>query len=139
MKIVRILLALLVSLTALQAAAQRMPVPIINYENVPVTSPSGEPLTAAQVKQAIRSGAAAKKWALEEQGPGRMLATLKVNGKHTVMTQINYAADQFSMVYSDSINMKYSPGADGKGEIHPFYNRWVQDLKEAIRTSLLKG
>jgi hypothetical protein len=138
-KILHALVMALACVASFQASAQRQPVPVINYENVPISNPTGGRLTAAQVKQAIQSGATAKQWAVEDQGPGRMLATLKVNGKHTVMTQINYTADQFSVVYSDSTNMKYSPGPDGKGVIHPFYNRWVQDLKEAIRTSLVKG
>lgn len=136
MKIQSMLLAVLMALAAGQAAAQRQPVPIINYENVAISSATGKPLTVSQVKQAIQSAAAAKQWQLVEQGPGRMMATLHVRGKHTVVTEISYSPDQFSVVYKDSTNMKYSPGPDGKGAIHPFYNRWTQDLKEAIRTSL---
>lgn len=139
MKIVRILLALMVSFTALQAAAQRMPIPIVNHEDVAITPASGQRPTQAQVKQAIQSAASAKQWEVTDQGPGRMLATLHVRGKHTVVTEISYSPEKFSLVYKDSINMKYSPGPDGMGVIHPFYNRWVQDLKEAIRTSLLEG
>lgn len=138
MKFLPIVLTVLVSFTSLQALA-RNPVPVINYESVPVTDAAGALQTAAQVKQAIQKGAAARQWTLQDQGPGRMLATLQVKGKHTVMTQINYADGRFSVVYNDSINMKYSPGPDGKGEIHPGYNKWVQELKEAIRTSQVKG
>jgi hypothetical protein len=138
MKFLRILMVLVVSFVSLQAMA-RQPVPVINYEDVLVSSASGQRLTPAQVKQAIQSAAAAKQWVLRDQGPGRMLATLNVRGKHTVMTEITYSPEKFSVVYNDSTNMDYSPGPDGKGSIHPFYNRWVQDLKEAIRTSLAKG
>ena len=139
MKSLRILLMVLVSFVSVQAAAQRLPVPIVNYENVSVSGPAGQALTAVQVKQAIQSAAAARQWELADQGPGRMLATLHVRGKHTAMTEIAYSPDKISLVYKDSINLKYSPGPDGKGVIHPFYNRWVQDLKETIRTSLIKG
>lgn len=137
MRILRTLLVLVVSVTALHATAQRAPVPIINYEDVSIAS-SKRP-TLAQMKQAIQSAAAAKEWDVADQGPGRMLATLHVRGKHTVVTEITYSPEKFSVVYKDSTNMKYSPGPDGKGVIHPFYNRWVQDLKEAIRTSLTKS
>lgn len=139
MKIVRILLALMVSFTALQVAAQRTPIPIVNHEDVAIANADGPRPTQAQVKQAIRSAATAKQWEVADQGPGRMLATLHVRGKHTVVTEISYSPEKFSVVYKDSTNMKYSPGPDGRGVIHPFYNRWVQDLKEAIRTSLVKG
>jgi hypothetical protein len=133
----RVLVMVVLTLGSMHAIAQRQPVPIINYENVQITSPTGQ-LTTEQVKAAILSAAGAKQWLLSDQGPGRMLATLHVRGKHTVVTEIIYSQDKFSILYKDSMNMKYAPGLDGKGLIHPFYNRWAQDLKEAIRTSLLK-
>jgi hypothetical protein len=140
MKGLRIFLMALVcaaSWASLDAMA-RQTVPVINYENLPLTTASGRAPTAAQVKQAIQSAAGARQWTLVDQGPGRMLATLQVRGKHTVVTQISYSADKLSVTYSDSTNMNYAPGPDGKGAIHPFYNRWVQDLTDAIRLTLAK-
>jgi len=139
MKSLRIWLMVLASLTCLPAMAQRQPVPIVNYENVAISGPAGQALTASQVKQAIQSAAAANQWELADQGPGRLLATLHVRGKHTAMTEIAYSPDKISLVYKDSVNLKYSPGPGGKGVIHPFYNRWVGDLKEKIHSALAKG
>jgi hypothetical protein len=136
--IIRVLVMLLISLASFQATAQRHPVPVINYENVPFTNATSSPLDNARIKEAIKSAAAVKQWSVVEQGDGRMLATLNVRGKHTVVIEIVYLPERFSVFYKDSTNMKYSPGPDGKGMIHPFYNRWVQELKEAIRLSLLK-
>jgi hypothetical protein len=138
MKILRILLLALLAAAAFQSQA-RTPVPVINYENVAIANASGQPMSLAAVKQAIVSAAAAKQWTVVDQGPGRMLATLHVRGKHTAVTQITYSADKYSVVYSDSTNLNFAPGPDGKGVIHPFYNRWVQDLAEAIRLSLAKA
>ena|SRR5438105_5691484 len=140
MKSLRVLLMMILALAAsFPAAAQRKPVPVINYENVAVAGPAGKTLSAAEVKQAIQSAAAAKQWDLADQGPGRMLATLHVRGKHTAMTEIRYTPERFSLVYKDSMNLKYVPAPDGTGLIHPFYNRWAEELKEAIRTALAKS
>jgi hypothetical protein len=136
--ILRILLAAVLTFASAHAVAQRHPVPIINYENVQITTAAGQ-LTTEQVKQAILTAAGSKQWVVTEQGPGRMTATLHVRGKHTVVTEIIHSNDKFSLLYKDSTNMKYGPGPDGKGVIHPFYNRWVQDLKEAIRTLLISA
>jgi hypothetical protein len=136
MKALQILLMVLFALASFEAAAQRQPVAIINYENVAVAGLGGQPLTAAQVKEAIKSAAAERQWEVTDSGPDRMLATLHVRGKHTAQTEIVYTPATVSLVYKDSVNLKYAPGPDGKGVIHPFYNRWVQDLKESIRLTL---
>lgn len=138
MRSLAILAVAAMALMPLGASAQRAAVPIINYENVALQGPDGNVPTAEQVKQAILSAAVSKQWEVREEGPGRMLATLHVRGKHTVMTDITYAPGTFSMKYRDSVNMKYGAGSDGKGVIHPFYNRWVQDFKEAVRVSSIK-
>lgn len=138
MKSLRILLMVLASFASLSAMATH-PVPIINYEGIAVSGPAGQQVTEIQVKQAIQNAASAKQWEIADEGPGRMLATLRVRGKHFVSTQISYSAEKISLVYKDSINLNYSPGADGQGLIHPSYNRWVQNLKEAIRASLAGG
>ncbi|MBI2769171.1 MAG: hypothetical protein HYX47_06090 [Burkholderiales bacterium] len=132
MKTLRILVLAALSAVSLHAAAQRAPVPVMNFENIPVSAAA----SADKVKQAIQSAATARQWEVREEAPGRMVATLHVRGKHTVVTDILYSPTSFSLKYRDSVNMKYSPGADGRGMIHPFYNRWVEDLKEAIRANI---
>jgi hypothetical protein len=140
MKPSHLLLAAVLALAAAQAGAQRAPVPIVNHENVLVQAPSGRSATADDVKKAIVAAASAtgRKWVIAEQAPGHLVATYQVR-THTVSTDIRYSASQFSVAYKDSINMKYGPGSSGAGVIHPFYNQWVNEFIQAIRTELAKA
>jgi hypothetical protein len=139
MKTIQLLLALVLALAILPATAQRLPVPIVNHDTIVVERGSSQPATADDVRQAITAAAVAtgRKWTLVEPTPGRLLATYQVR-THTVVTEIRYSATHFSVAYSDSINMKFGPGPDGKGVIHPFYNQWVQEFIQAIRAELKK-
>lgn len=134
MKIVHLLLAALLSLGSLQAMAQRQPVPIINHENVPVVASGGRQASAEQVRRAILEAGKQMRWQMSEPSPGRLVGSLNVNNKHTVVVEIPYAGDRYSLLYRDSINMKYKP----EGLIHPFYNKWVSELRDAIRIELNK-
>lgn len=119
-------------------AVARDSVPIVNYDNVAVATSSGKAASAEQVRQAITAAAAGKGWTVAEQGDGKLQATIVVRGKHTVVVDIAYAADKYALTYKDSINMNLIE-RDGQKLIHPFYNKWVQTLKEAIRLELLKA
>jgi hypothetical protein len=140
MRTLQLLLAAALSLGALPALAQRQPVPIVNHGNLPVTAAPGKQLQASDVKKAIMAAAVAtgRQWSVTETAPGRLLATYHVR-THTVSTEIHYDANAFSVFYRDSVDMKYAPGPDGKGVIHPFYNQWVQELIQAIRVELAKA
>jgi hypothetical protein len=139
MKATHLLLALAVSLGAVQASAQRLPVPIVNHENVLAERAGGRAASAGDVKKAILAAAEAtgRKWVVSEPAPGLLVATYHVR-THTVITEIRYADGRFSVAYRDSVNMKYAPGADGRGVIHPFYNQWVQDFVQAVRLELAR-
>jgi hypothetical protein len=139
LKALHFLFAVLVSLASLQAQAQRLPVPIVNHENIAVERTSGRPPSAAVVRQAILSAQTGRNaWEFTEPTPGRIIATTVVNGKHTAMVEIVYTADHYSIYYKSSVNLKYKPGGNGVGVIHPFYNDWVMALREAIRIELAK-
>jgi hypothetical protein len=149
----RLLSGLLLScaLFVQSALAQRMPVPIVNYRNIPLDA-SGASVRAERVEQAIRNAASAKGWKIAEEPGNKMLVTLVVNNKHTVMVEIAYSETRYSLVYRDSVNMKYDPeylpnfqspagrsvgiNARGRPSIHPNYNVWVGDLKVAIGAEL---
>jgi hypothetical protein len=140
MKAIQILLAAVLSLAAAQAGAQRLPVPIVNHDSIVVQRASGQPATAADVRKAILAAADAtgRKWVISEPTPGQIIATYHVR-THTVVTEVRYSGSQFSVRYSDSVNMKYAPGGpSGTGVIHPFYNQWVQDFVQAVRLELNK-
>lgn len=140
MRVLHLLLAAVLAAAALPASAQRLPVPIVNHGNLSVTAAPGKQLKAEDVKKAILAAAVAteRKWAVSEVAPGRLVATYHVR-THTVTSEIHYTAADFSVFYRDSVNMKYAPGPDGKGVIHPFYNQWVQELVQAIRIELAKA
>ncbi|HEX7888421.1 MAG TPA: hypothetical protein VF522_03595 [Ramlibacter sp.] len=140
MRVLHLLLATVLAATVLPASAQRLPVPIVNPGNLSAAAAPGRQLKAEDVKKAILAAALAteRKWAITEVAPGRMIATYHVR-THTVTSEIHYTAADFSVFYRDSINMKYAPGPDGKGVIHPFYNQWVQELVQAIRIELAKA
>ncbi|MBS0545698.1 MAG: hypothetical protein JSR40_18405 [Proteobacteria bacterium] len=134
------LLTALVAATLLAAtpAMARAPVPIINHDSIVIATGSGTAPQAEQVRQAIVAAAGAKGWTLATQADGRLLATLVVRNKHTIVVDIAYAADSFSLNYKDSINMKFEDRVVEGKVIHPFYNRWVQELKDAIQLELRK-
>lgn len=144
-------LLLVCVLGASPAFAQRIPVAITNYPNIPIATASGKPMQAEQVKKAIQDAALKKGWKLVDEAGDKMLATLVVNNKHTVMVVIVYSADKYSITYRDSVNMNYHseakfdsrmPNARNASTpsgpvIHPAYNTWVQELKDAIRVELM--
>ncbi|MBS1197762.1 MAG: hypothetical protein H6R18_1547 [Proteobacteria bacterium] len=142
------------SLVGTNAYAQRSSEPIINYENISVITESGKPTTDANIKAAITRAAENLNWKISDAGAGKLLGTLVVNGKHTVTVTIPYSQSAFSILYKDSINMKYNPSMEApdfpgmyrpatpistktwsgtKPVIHPFYNVWTQNLLERIK------
>lgn len=151
MRFLKATLFILVTIFSLNAEA-RTPVPIINYENIAIATNSGKSIQVDQVKQAISMAATSKGWRVAYSPDGSLLATLVVRNKHTVVVKIAYDVNKYSINYNDSNNMKYgiinvqqtmaSSNTDqshnGQGEIHPYYNKWVLELKDAIRIELLK-
>ena len=158
-RLVRQSLALLMSLVSLGAMGREV-VPVVDYTNIPVSTASGKPLTAEQVRDVIVSAGQSNKWEIARRpGQDLLTATLEVRGKHTVVVTIPYSAAKFSIRYESSTNMKYSvrdksmvvssnpmiangrgvpTAADGIPVIHPAYNLWVHDLLQAIQGELKK-
>jgi hypothetical protein len=118
-------------------AVGRETVPIINFDNIAIATSSGSAPGSEQVKQAIMKAGGARGWSIAHQAEGKLLATLIVRNKHTIAVEIGYSAEKYSLMYANSSNMKYGQ-RDGQPVIHPYYNKWVQELKEAIRLELLK-
>jgi hypothetical protein len=109
-------------------AMARGSVPVVNYENVVVTTGSGKPATAEQVRQAFISGTAGRGWTYTQAGEGKLLANLVVRNKHTVSAEIVYSGDKFSVTYYEL--------KDGKPVIHPNYNNWVTNMLSDVRVEL---
>ena len=51
------------------------------------------------------------------------------------MVNITCSPESYSLTYRDSINMKYRM-VEGVPNIHPHYNRFVGELKQAIQNNL---
>lgn len=159
MKFARCLSFVFALLALPMQASARESVAIIDHLDVPVTTGTGKPMTADQVRTAISAAALSRKWEIAKSPSQEVItATLHVRGKHTAVVTIPYSTEKFSVKYQNSINLNYgiadaspapapassiahvlsSSSQGGQPVIHPFYNRWVQDLLQAIRTELGK-
>ena len=107
---------------------------VANFENVAVAR--GQPLSPAQVRDAILAGASARDWKIAYVAAGRLVGQKNVAGRHLLEVDIAYDAQRYSVVYRSSINLDYRP-ADGT--IRPEYNRWVRDLVAGINASLARA
>ena len=148
MNTLKFALALLLSALATAAAAQRALVPVVDYKDVLVATSSGKAVTAEQVRDAIVAAGKRLNWDMTFTANNGLVGTLLVNNKHTVSIDIGVAADRYSVLYRNSINMKYRISGtppnlyaanavpEGTRVIHPAYDQWVRTLMAAIDAEL---
>lgn len=98
---------------------------------VDASIPAG--LSLDQIKAAIIKGGALRKWAVREESPGELEGILHIR-THIVKVNIKYTQSSYSIIYKDSVNMKYN--ADSH-KIHRNYNSWVNYLNGDIQFALL--
>ena len=136
MKIAHSLLMLLAAflIAAPSVHAAKGSVPIQNYEDLPATSGDGKPLTAEQVKQAILAGANRGRWIASVQ-PGNVVRLTYSPRNHVAVVDVAYTAKGYSIRYSNSSNLGYGQEG-GTAVIHPNYNKWVNNLRQAIDSNL---
>ena len=103
--------------------------PVKDVIDAPV--PAG--LSLEQIKAAIIKGGALRKWAVREESPGVLEGILHIRS-HVVKVNIKYNQSSYSIIYKDSVNMKYN--ADSH-KIHKNYNSWVNYLNGDIQFALL--
>jgi hypothetical protein len=121
-------------------AAARATVPVIDYENVAVSTGTGTTPGADDIRQIIIAAAnspASGGWTVARTGDGAIVASLAVRGKHSVSALITVAPGSFSVRYADSLNMKFSQEG-GIRYIHPSYNKWVSNLMQTIRAEFAR-
>ena len=127
--------------------------PIVNYENQEIKRFDTRKLSIEEVQMAIRNAAEKNKWRVEPGEAGHIIATLVVRNQHTAVVDIAYTTTSFSITYKSSENLNYSKdnkeaavntaGVNTIGYtgivtsksgpvIHPSYNKWVQQFKDAI-------
>ena len=129
-------IAILLAMFATPALA-RSPVPIVDFKDQAILTTGDKTLTSLQVRDAIVRAAASLGWTLAPDGDQKFVATLVVRNKHTVVADVTYTPEKYSVVYKSSINMKYGI-EKGVPVVHPFYNDWARTLVGAIRTELAK-
>ena len=124
--------ALLSCLTLLSAACGANLAPVLNVENAPVVTATGEtPATKAFVRDAIIRALSSRGWQLEQETPDGITASVS-SGGHSATAQIQYDERTYSIHYVDS-----SPGLKYNGSsIHRRYNHWIDRLRAAIRAQL---
>jgi hypothetical protein len=122
-------------LFSVSVLAQRAPEPVPNMVDVAIVTSSK--LTTEQVRTAIVSAAKSLGWVVApESTPGSFLVS-KSWGRHSITTEVKYTDNSYSLLYKDSINMKYGP-LNGVVSIHPYYHRDVSALANAIRIQASK-
>lgn len=108
---IRSRLALAACLLAAQAAAhaQRTPVPVMDFIDVPVSLATNRPQTADSVQAAFLRAAPRRGWQVQPEAPGTLKGVYEKGEKHRVVVAITYDAQRYSVRYVDSVNMKYAP------------------------------
>jgi hypothetical protein len=120
------------------AAFARLPEPVVNLVDQEVVAGSGKALGVKEVERIISKAAQEKKWVVAPPQNDKIRASLSWrNNKHTIMVEIACAAGRYSINYQDSVNMNYAV-RDDQPMIHPYYNRYVGELRDAIRVEALK-
>lgn len=121
---------ILVVLSILTLAACKS-TPIYNVDNSNV--PSG--LTINQVEKNIVKALVQKGWEVKANNGGMILAEIMVR-THTARIEITFNANQYSINYVDSTNLKYNAK---KNTIHRSYNNWIIYIDRLIQAGLIEG
>lgn len=119
-------LLFLLSTCALSLAACSNTRPILNVEQAPVTAD----VEAEEVRQVIITAASNRGWAVSDSGNNELAAILHVRS-HQAQVRIPYSAENYSIIYEDSVNLKQRGN-----QIHRNYNRWINNLDSDIRRQL---
>jgi hypothetical protein len=82
-------------------------------------------------KEIIAAGVAAG-WQMAAGKPGEIVGTLNIRS-HQAVVSIPYTTKTYSILYKDSMNLKYDATAQ---TIHENYASWIQRSDGAIRTRL---
>lgn len=92
-------------------------------------------LTQTDYKNAIIRAGTQRGWTFEDSGPGHLVGTLAVRGKHFASVDVFYNAESFTIDYKDSRNLNYDAATR---QIHPNYNSWVTNLQQDIQAEVTR-
>jgi hypothetical protein len=82
------------------------------------------------VRGAIVRAGSALGWIMKDDGPGRITGTLMLR-THTAVVDIPYSANDYSILYKSSVDLK-----EANGQIHKNYNGWITNLTRGINAQL---
>ncbi|MFC4160473.1 hypothetical protein [Chitinimonas lacunae] len=114
-------IALLASTTALARQA-----PLVEPPRVALSTQ-----TAEQVRGYIVNGARTLGWTVVSEKDGQVTLKFNKQNKHEVVINADYDAKGYQLRYVSSSNMNFEE-ANGQREIHPNYNRWINNLIKRI-------
>ena len=89
--------------------------------------------TISNVEKSIIKGAVSLGWQANVVEQGKVEATLFIRS-HKLVVEITHDDKNYSIVYKDSVNLKY----DGEN-IHRQYANWVNNLINAINAENIRG
>jgi len=97
----------------------------------------GEARTLDQIEKAIMRGGVARGWVMKSAGPGHLIGSLDVRGKHFVVVDIIFNTKTYNIKRKSSVGLDYrEDSVSGIEYIHPFFNRWIKYLQTAINTAM---
>ncbi len=105
---------------------------IYNVKDSRLVASTSKKLTMEDVQKAISRAGASLGWIIKPVSPGVLEGTLDVR-KHTAVVTISYDLEKYSILYKESINLKYD---ETDLSIHGNYNKWVKNLDKNIRVQL---
>jgi hypothetical protein len=112
--------------------------PLYDVTNIAFTTPPTSVkrvLTINDYKDAIIIGGSKRNWTFEDAGPGHLIGSVRVRGKHSATVDIMFDTAAFSITHKSSQNLNYS--ADRR-EIHPNYNSWIHLLEQDIQAEITR-
>ena len=88
------------------------------------------PVSVKAMRDAILKGAANRDWGMKSEKEGCLTLVLNVRGgKHSVVVDVPYTGEEFSVKYVESVNLDYESST---GRIRGKYVQWVRNLKQEI-------
>lgn len=88
------------------------------------------PVEMKTMRDAILQGGANRGWVMKSEKEGCLTLVLNVRGgKHSVVVDVLYTGEEFSVKYVESVNLDYESST---GRIRGKYVQWVRNLKQEI-------
>ncbi len=129
------LILILLTAFAVTGAWGRPTVYMLAPARVNISAAGDAGVGAERIKQAIVSGGSKHGWRVKAERAGVVtLQFSKEHDKHQVVVDVSYDDKGFQISYVSSVGMMYRQEGDFV-RIHPYYNKWVDDLGNAIEAA----